>query len=27
MAIREIVTVPDEVLRRKARKVTVFDAD
>ena len=27
MAIREIVTVPDEVLRRKARKVTVFDAN
>lgn len=27
MAIREIVTVPNEVLRRKARKVTVFDAD
>lgn len=27
MAFREIVTVPDEVLRRKARKVTVFDAN
>jgi|UniRef100_A0A7C4L1E5 peptide deformylase len=27
MAVREIVTVPDEVLRRKARKVTVFDAN
>jgi peptide deformylase len=27
MAIREIVTVPAEVLRRKARKVTNFDQD
>ncbi|GIV65759.1 MAG: peptide deformylase [Chloroflexota bacterium] len=27
MTVREIVTVPDEVLRRKARKVTVFDAN
>lgn len=26
MAIREIVTVPDPVLRRKAQKVTKFDA-
>ncbi len=25
MAIREIVTVPDPVLRRKAQKVTKFD--
>lgn len=27
MAIREIVFLPDPVLRRKARKVTKFDAD
>ena len=27
MAIRNIVTLPDPVLRRKARKVTKFDAD
>ena len=27
MAIREIVSVPDAVLRRKARKVTEFDKD
>lgn len=27
MAIREIVTVPDEVLRRKAHKVTAFDKE
>ncbi len=27
MASREIVTVPNEVLRRKARRVTVFDRD
>ncbi len=27
MAIREIVTIPDPVLRRKARKVTVFDKE
>ncbi len=27
MASREIVTIPDPVLRRKARKVTSFDAD
>jgi len=27
MAIRKIVFVPDEVLRRKAKKVTTFDAD
>jgi peptide deformylase len=27
MAVREIVTIPDPVLRRKARKVTEVDAD
>jgi peptide deformylase len=27
MAVREIVTIPDPVLRRKARKVTDVDAD
>ena len=27
MALREIVTIPDPVLRRKARKVTEFDGD
>jgi peptide deformylase len=27
MAIREIVTIPEEVLRRKAHKVTNFDKD
>lgn len=27
MALREIVTIPDEVLRRKAHKVTNFDKD
>jgi peptide deformylase len=27
MALREIVTLPDPVLRRKARKLTSFDAD
>lgn len=27
MAIRTIVTLPDPVLRRKARKITKFDAD
>jgi peptide deformylase len=27
MALRQIVTLPDPVLRRKARPVTVFDAD
>ena len=27
MALREIVTVPDEVLRRKAHRVTSFDKD
>jgi peptide deformylase len=27
MAIKEIVTIPDPVLRRKAHKVTVFDKD
>ena len=27
MAVREIVTIPDEVLRRKARKVKTFDED
>jgi peptide deformylase len=27
MAIREIVTTPDPVLRRKARKITTFDKD
>ncbi len=27
MAIRKIVTVPDPVLRRKARKITEFDRD
>ena len=27
MAIREIITVPDETLRRKARKVTSFGAE
>ena len=27
MAVREIVTLPDPVLRRKARKVTQFDQD
>ena len=27
MALREIVTIPDPVLRRKARKVTEFDSD
>ncbi len=27
MAVRTIVTVPDPVLRRKAKKVTTFDKD
>jgi peptide deformylase len=27
MALREVVTIPDEVLRRKAHKVTNFDKD
>lgn len=27
MSIREIVTIPDPVLRRKAHKITVFDKD
>jgi peptide deformylase len=27
MAILEIVTTPDPVLRRKARKITTFDKD
>ena len=27
MAVRQIVYIPDPVLRRKARKVTLFDAD
>ncbi len=27
MALREIVTVPNEVLRRKAHKITTFDKD
>jgi len=27
MAVRTIVTVPDQVLRRKARKITTFDKD
>lgn len=27
MALREVVTIPDPVLRRKARKVTNFDGD
>ncbi|MFA5836262.1 MAG: peptide deformylase [Bellilinea sp.] len=27
MALREIVTVPNDVLRRKARKITEFDKD
>ena len=27
MAIRKIVHVPDEVLRRKAHKITSFDND
>jgi len=27
MALREVVTIPDEVLRRKAHKVTNFDQD
>jgi peptide deformylase len=27
MALREIVTVPDEVLRRKTHRVTLFDKD
>ena len=27
MAVREIVTIPDEVLRRKAREVKIFDED
>jgi len=27
MALREVVTIPDPVLRRKARKVTTFDGD
>lgn len=27
MALREVVTIPDAVLRRKARKVTNFDGD
>lgn len=27
MAIREIVTLPDEILRKKARKVNSFDSD
>jgi peptide deformylase len=27
MAVREIVTIPDPVLRKKARKVTEVDAD
>lgn len=27
MTLREVVTIPDEVLRRKAHKVTIFDKD